>query len=142
MENFVIEFQFTCSSYLSAMSLFFLNSSSNTAVLARASDVAWDNDNILLLIESIVKRQITSIYVSKVIKISIILYNLGFLIKFQRNYPYYRPYKDRQPFILLSYIIVDQFLLNPSLQTLCSHPFLSLSLSLSLIHKSQFIQII
>ena len=56
VENFVIEFPFTCSSYLSAMSLFFLNSSSNTAVLARASDVAWDNDNILLLIESIVKK--------------------------------------------------------------------------------------
>ena len=43
----------TCSSNLSASSLFFINSSSYIKALAVASDVACDNVNILLLMESI-----------------------------------------------------------------------------------------
>ena len=47
----------TCSSNLSARSLFCLNSSSYIKALAVASDVACDNVNILLLMESIFDRK-------------------------------------------------------------------------------------
>ena len=87
----------TCSSNLSARSLFCLNSSSYIKALAVASDVACDNVNILLLIESIFVRKsepFSSFQAFVELKETTYIY-MSIEIYFKDKL-YYWPYTDRQ----------------------------------------------